>query len=1046
MTDGDNTTYSRFFNVLATMLCTAGFDGRLKELNPAWEATLGFTASEMAGMLFLDFIHPDDRDHVSSHQKKILAGEDQGLIEARFICKSGGFKWLYLRCTPDREKRLIYVAASDVTPKKLTEEALRESETTLRRIIDLAPMSMAIVNMDGTIEYINKKAEQTFGYAHTDIPTMDRWWTQAYPDEKYRKEVVERFMGRVHKAFLEKTEVEGYIYRPTCKDGSVKACYIFGVIAAGKVFVLFDDITARVRAEEALRENEGNLRRILEQTPVAIGVRSMEGKLELINKKFTLTFGYTPEDIPTFEHWTRQAFPEDSYRKKTLARLAGLIAKALKTNGEIDGGYYDIVAKDGSVRNVYMSGMVTADKMVVSVLDDVTSRVEAEKTLRASELTLRRILEQAPISIAVYELDGKLGFMNRKFTETFGYRPEEIPTAQEWMRLAYPEAGYREKLNVRWTALLKKAVMTNGDIEGEEYKVTAKDGSTRTVFIHGVVTADKKVVCLLDDITGRVETERALRESETRYRTLVETTGTGFVVIDGVGRVVDANREYVRLSGHRDLKEILGRPVTDWTAPREKERNAKAVRQCAADGYIRNFEIEYSDRSGRITPIEVNATVVKTGNVPQIITLCRDISERKRTENMLRESEDKFRTLTEKSMAGVYLIQEGKFRYVNPAMASAFGYTPQELIEIKGPKDLTDPQDYARVAENLRRRFAQEVDTITYEFKGVRKDGSLIDVEVYGSRTEYSGKPAIIGTLLDITAHRLAREEIQELNAGLEQRVRERTAELTAANEELMGEIAQRRQAEKAKEKLQQELQQSQKMEAVGRLAGGIAHDFNNILVSISGYAEFLLKTMPEGSPAQADLSEILLETEKGAALTRQLLTVSRKQAIKLEVLDLNAAAAEAENMLKRLIGANMHLETKLAAGLDRITADPGQVSQVIMNLVINARDAMPDGGKIRIETRNEEIDRDYMKMRLVPKPGHYVMLSVSDTGTGIGPEGMEHIFEPFYTTKEPGKGTGLGLSTVYGIISQARGGIAVESAPGKGSVFKIYFPRTLDL
>jgi len=249
--------------------------------------------------------------------------------------------------------------------------------------------------------------------------------------------------------------------------------------------------------------------------------------------------------------------------------------------------------------------------------------------------------------------------------------------------------------------------------------------------------------------------------------------------------------------------------------------------------------------------------------------------------------------------------------------------------------------------------------------------------------------------------------------------------------------------AEKAKETLQTELQQAQKMEALGRLAGGLAHDFNNILSLISGHAEFLLNSMPEGAPAREDLSEILLESGKGAALTRQLLAVSRKQPIRPKVLDLNAVVAETGKMLARVLGKNIRLETVLAPDIARITADPGQIQQVIMNLVINARDAMPEGGRITISTRNVRIDGKSPAMRLSPKPGDCVMLSVRDTGAGMDAYTMNRIFEPFYTTKAPGKGTGLGLPTVYGIVSQASGGISVQSEPGKGADFKIYFPQT---
>ncbi|OGR44635.1 MAG: hypothetical protein A2X35_04830 [Elusimicrobia bacterium GWA2_61_42] len=788
MTAEAENPYERFFNVLSTMLGTVSFDGSFRELNRAWETQLGFSAREMAGKPCLDFIHPDDRERVADHQKKLIAGEKKELFEARFVCKDGSCKWLYMRCTADPEKNLFYAAATDITARRLTEDALRESETTLRKILDRAPMSMSIVSMDGTIEYINSKAVETFGFPHEEIPNMDRWWTLAYPDEKYRKEVSARWMGRVQKALEEKTEINGGEYLVTCRDGSLKTVFIFGVIAAGKVFVMFDDITARVKAEKALRE---------------------------------------------------------------------------------------------------------------------------------SEFTLRRILDQAPISIAIADMEGKIEHINRKFSQTFGYRHEEIPTLQSWALKAYPEEAYRNKLLAHWAGLIEKAGRTNGEIEGGEYRVVCKDGTAKTVRIYGVVTADNKVVSLLEDVTARVETEKGLRESESRYRAMVETTRTGYVIINKEGRVLDANTEYVRLTGHRDLKEVLGRSVLEWTADYEKDKNAAAVAQCAKDGYIWNLEVDYAGESGRIIPVEVNATVIQKDGVPQIMSLCRDITERRRAE-----------------------------------------------------------------------------------------------------------------------------AEIKKLNQELEKRVQERTAQLTAANEELVAEISQRLQAEHTKDNLQEQLLQSQKLEAVGRLAGGIAHDFNNILVSISGYAELLLDTMPPGAPARADLSEILLETERGAALTRQLLTFSTKQKIKMEVLDLNGIAIGSEKMLKRLIGANMHLETRLAPGLWRVKADPGQISQVIINLVINARDAMPDGGRIIMETRNAEVGPGDGKMRLAPPPGQYAELSVTDTGCGMTPETLGHLFEPFYTTKKPGQGTGLGLSTVYGIVSHSGGGIALDSGPGRGTVFRIYFPR----
>ncbi len=654
----DSDIYADFFKKVPEMLFIVDLDGRFKKVNPAVEKTVGFTAAGMLDKTPVGFVHPDDLAAAEAALKKVLAGESRVSIEARCRCKDGSYKWLRLHGALDTEKKLIHVAASDITANKTTAAALRESADTLRKIMGLAPMSMAIVGMDGTIEYINRKAVQTFGYLHENIPTMDRWWEQAYPDEAYRKDVIARYMGHVYEAIKKNGEVDGDEYVVTCKDGKKKTCFIYGAIVAGKVFVMFDDITRRSDAE------------------------------------------------------------------------------------------------------------------------------------------------------------------------------------------------------------------------------------------------------------------KLLRESESRYRSLVETTRTGYVIINKEGRVLDANTEYVRLTGRPDLKEVLGRNVLEWTAPYDKEKNAAAVAQCAKDGYILDFDVDYTAPSGKILPVEVNATVIQKGGVPQIMTLCRDISRRRRNE-----------------------------------------------------------------------------------------------------------------------------ADIKELNQSLEQRVAERTLALTAANAELKAEITQRLKAEQARNQMQEQLFQSQKLEAVGRLAGGIAHDFNNILGSISGYAEFLLDAAPQGAPSRGDLAEIMLETEKGSALTHQLLAFSAKQEFRLEVVDINKVAADHERMLGRIVGANMRLETRLAADLRRVKADPSQLSQVIMNLVINARDAMPDGGLIIMETRNAELGADGNKISLCPPPGRYVELSVSDMGVGMAPETVKHIFEPFYTTKKPGQGRGLGLATVYGILSRSGGGIAVESSPGQGTKFRVYFP-----
>jgi len=248
-----------------------------------------------------------------------------------------------------------------------------------------------------------------------------------------------------------------------------------------------------------------------------------------------------------------------------------------------------------------------------------------------------------------------------------------------------------------------------------------------------------------------------------------------------------------------------------------------------------------------------------------------------------------------------------------------------------------------------------------------------------------------------------------------------------------------------ARKQLEQQLLQAQKIEAVGRLAGGVAHDFNNLLTIINGYAALLAaRTSPE-DPRRAQLKQIQMAGERAASVTRQLLAFSRRQLLEPRVLDLNSVLADVEKMLRHLIGEDVELVTRLKPGLGLVKADLGQVEQVVLNLAVNARDAMPEGGKLLIETGNAEIDEDYARRHSPMMPGKYVMVAVSDTGCGMDLETQAHIFEPFFTTKEEGRGTGLGLATVYGIVKQSGGFIWVYSEPGQGSTFKIYFPRVED-
>jgi len=268
--------------------------------------------------------------------------------------------------------------------------------------------------------------------------------------------------------------------------------------------------------------------------------------------------------------------------------------------------------------------------------------------------------------------------------------------------------------------------------------------------------------------------------------------------------------------------------------------------------------------------------------------------------------------------------------------------------------------------------------------------------------------------------------------------LKHRLTRLGPAVRRALGESRERRE----RQQLEVQLRQAQKMEAVGRLAGGVAHDFNNLLNVIMGYGELLLERLAEDDPSRSKIVEIRSAAERAASLTRQLLAFSRNQVIQPRILDLNVLLAEMEKMLRRLIGEDVELSTRRPQGLDRVKADPGQIEQILMNLVVNARDAMPDGGKLAIEVANVDLDDAFVRSHPGSRPGRFVIIEVSDSGMGMDAEVQSHIFEPFFTTKEAGKGTGLGLATVYGIVKQNDGYIEVESAPGRGATFRVYLPR----
>ncbi len=391
------------------------------------------------------------------------------------------------------------------------------------------------------------------------------------------------------------------------------------------------------------------------------------------------------------------------------------------------------------------------------------------------------------------------------------------------------------------------------------------------------------------------------------------------------------------------------------------------------------------------------------GRPVRMIGAMMDITDRKRAEESLRETNETFRTLVQASPLGIALFDaEEKLRIWNAAAEGILGWKAHEVLGRTLPARV--PEGLGGLAGRALRGEALTAST----FSGARRDGTPVDLSVSTAplRDAQGGISGAMAILADVT---------------------------------------QQKQAEEQRAHLQEQLRQSQKMEAVGRLAGGVAHDFNNLMTAISGYADLLQARARPGDDFSRYADEILKAAHRASSLTRQLLAFSRRQVLQPRVLDLNAVIRGVEGLARQLMGEQVELATVLDPVLGSVRADQGQIEQVLMNLAVNARDAMPGGGRLTIETRNVDLGDDYQRTYGRARTGPHLLLTVSDTGCGMTPEVRAHLFEPFFTTKEQGKGTGLGLATVYGIVKQSDGDIWARSEPGKGSTFLIYLPRVLE-
>ena len=504
--------------------------------------------------------------------------------------------------------------------------------------------------------------------------------------------------------------------------------------------------------------------------------------------------------------------------------------------------------------------------------------------------------------------------------------------------------------------------------------------------------------------TGRASNGNS--DGARRYQAIFQNSVIGIrisSVADG-GRIVESNRAYQEMLGYSE-EELRGQTVFDVTLPEDVPRHRELFAELAT-GRRSSYQIEkrFVRRDGAVFwgRLTVYPLLDDDGRATHHIGLVEDISDHRRAREALQRSSERLQAVLDAAVDGIVLIDTaGLIQSVNPSIEKMFGYAAEELlgqnVKVLMPPPWREEHD-GYIARYLATGEARIIG-IGRQVEGRRRDGSTFPLDLAVSKVRHGGEELFLGTLRDVS-----------------ERVR-----------------------------LEAEIRQAQKMEAVGRLAGGVAHDFNTLLGTIRGYSELLLTALPPEETLRRHVEQIHQAALRGAQLTRQLLAFSRRQEVRAQAVDLGKLLADVEVMLDRLIGEDVQLVREIEPRLGQVWGDPGELHQVILNLVVNACDAMPAGGALRLSLRGLDAARELAVEGGRLPAGRYVVLAVADTGHGMDEATRSRIFEPFFTTKDVGKGTGLGLSTVHAIVGRSKGGIAVESRPGQGTTFRIYFPRAGD-
>jgi PAS domain S-box-containing protein len=951
--------------------------------------------------------------------------------------KSGATDYV-LKQWPDRLVPAVRRAVEEAEERKQrrrVETELVRREKHYRALTENALDIVTILDSQGAFTYNSPSVKRVLGYEPKDLAGQSAF-AFIHPEDLPR--VLQVFDFGLKNA--DRTVMLDFRVRH--KDSSWRHLEVVGQSRLsdpdiGGVVLNSRDITERKRAEAELRESERRYRLIFDGNPTPMFVFDHEdlGFLE-VNEAAIQYYGHSREEF------LRMTLA-DIRPPEEVPAMIEYVHKFIVGAAPGSGGYAGVwqhSRRDGSVVDVEIKWCpitFSGREASLAMISDITERKRVEHREAAlSKLGQNLSSATSPIeaariirSVADDLFDWDAFTLDLYNAETRQVHPIlNADTDAKGLRFDIPISGQVHELSgmakhvIEQGAqlILREAPLTMpanvvpiGDAARPSASLMLVPIRNRTKVI-GILSiqsyrfraydqADLNTLQTLADYCGgaleRIRAEQALHESEHRFRELFESSPDAVFVEDLTGTVLDVNPAACRLHG-LPREELLGKNVIDLVPAEQRPEVARDFKELV-EGRLGQIEGASRTYDGRAVPVEVRVSRIDYAGQNAVLLHVRDITDRKLAEAALRSSEMLFHSVWENSVDGMRLTDEnGTIVAVNDAYCRLVGMDREALEGKPFTTVLAESEQSQSMLDEFRRRFRSRVIESHEERRLTLRNGNVVTLEDTSSFVELRGQPAmLLGLFRDVTAQK----------------------------------------------QLEEQLRQSQKMEAIGQLAGGVAHDFNNLLTVINGHASLLTASGCLSDGAAKSAHQISQAAERAATLTRQLLAFGRRQLMQPRLLDLNEVVAQMTKMLGRILGEDVALQMNYSPQAARVQADAGMMEQVLLNLVVNSRDAMPKGGLLTIKISTQELDARRLASHPEGRVGQFVCLSVIDTGCGIPTENLRRIFEPFFTTKEIGKGTGLGLATVYGIVQQHRGWIEVDSEPGHGTTFRVFLPRSQD-